>query len=410
KSTTLPITHPMLTENCFELIYKLCADPTSSKPTLAYLQKHDFFSRHILTPNEISKKMIDIHHLNARANIMKTIALLIFTSKDKNRAGVQEIVTLLFGQNFNYQQDNLEQQRTQMLELLDAIELVPKDKPLPIQTTLPISIEECLIKDEKGVQAYNIKLLHKMLIHARQFAIEQSGTSSGISTSLLEKLNKEIITILERAVEWNKFYKKYSAILNAFEGWKQVVEITLSQCYDMIDKEIRERVLYDLLTCLLFKLSLEGLAKALENSISQVIIRLMTKLREQRLPMENSGILPVDQCLTLLQEILTCTLRERTSQTTRGNLYSTLLNYLQYTKKLPIKQEYTTMMISESDSQELLEKGNIQILNSCNVNLITRICRDALDGRHVWKAVSFATLDTLFAYDHKCKWIQYIEK
>src|SRR5690606_39159839 len=105
KNPTLPLTHPKLAEQCFEFIYKLVANPSTSAPTRAYLHRHEFFTKHTLGTQVIQEmKSIDYlkkhpeHYLNQRSYIMKTVALEIFAAKDnhKNRASIQENINILF--------------------------------------------------------------------------------------------------------------------------------------------------------------------------------------------------------------------------------------------------------------------------------------------------------------------------
>src|SRR5690606_34792761 len=171
------------------------------------------FTKHTLGTQVIQEmKSIDYlkkhpeHYLNQRSYIMKTVALEIFAAKDnhKNRASIQENINILFSngpkEDWNVP-TNFEQQKIQMLELLDAIDITIKDRPEPIQPFLNVSIEDCLQRDERGLQYYNVKMLHSMLTQAK-YSIEQEG----VATTTLEKANEEISNIIEKAIHWNIFF------------------------------------------------------------------------------------------------------------------------------------------------------------------------------------------------------------
>eukprot|EP00761_Pharyngomonas_kirbyi_P010103 gb/GECH01010121.1/.p1 GENE.gb/GECH01010121.1/~~gb/GECH01010121.1/.p1 ORF type:complete len:1939 (+),score=446.01 gb/GECH01010121.1/:1-5817(+) len=434
QNDSFTINSPKLAEQCYELIYLLAADTRVSSPTLTHLYRIDFLCKQL--QNKDKERMAhkeytesSVSMLNQWAYLLKSVALEIFTSTSmdihKHQGSIQAILEILFastrfGEDENelmYGVDALEQHKTQMLELLDSIDLRPTPTPERPSTLLPVSPEDCLEMTAKNVPYYNVEALRYMLIQAYQN--EQNRLME------YQPLQDEIRNTLERSIQWNKFYQKYAAIRNAFEGWKQVVEITISQCYEMLDVDTRERILYDIMTSLLLKLASGALSKQLENSISQLILRLMTKLREQRLPMETKdrsmgARLPLEQCTTLLRSIVRCILRDNTSISTRGNLYATLLNYLQYTRKLPVlspqlvgdmasdaKLNYRAYLTA-GDAQDELARENEKLLHLSGSKLIDKISKDAVAGSNVWLAVSFATLDILFSYDQDNQLLSYI--
>lgn len=435
QSEAFTTNHPQLAEQCYELVYLLSADKRVSSPTLTYLYRIDFLCKQLQSKDKslMTPKKLDgcvVSHLNQWAYLLKSVALEIFTSTSmdihKHRGSIQAILEVLFSSNkfgedeadFMYGSDALEQHRTQMLELLDAIDLSVTFTPERPKTALPISPEDCLETTHKNIPYYNIEALRSMLIQASKD--EETRLSLYGSEPA-----REIRSVMSCAIQWNSFYQKYAALRNAFEGWKQVVEITMSQCYEMLESDTRERVLYEIMTSLLLKLSSGVLSKQLETSIAELILRLMTKLREQRLPMETKDRsiatrLPSEQCLTLLRTILRCILRDNTSISTRGNLYATLLNYLQYTQKLPVlnpqaignvapqaKINYSVYLTAR-DSQDELARENKAILHSSGNQLIDKISKDAIAGNNVWRAVSFAALDILFSYDKDDKWLKFL--
>jgi hypothetical protein len=367
-SPNILITHPHFSEKCYQLIYKLCSDSRTSKLVMNYLQRRDFFSQHISR----DQKANSLHSLYQKSYILKIVALQIFTGTlhEIHRPGVQEIILLLFRKKSS--RISKEQYRAQMLEILDSVE-IPKPPPFDI----PFPIEEFL--DKKTGQC-NIKLLHKALIEKYN----------------PEKHKQEINKALEQALDLNKFYSIHKAVESSFDGWKQVIEISLSKCYDMLDKDTKERVLFDLANSLLYKLSTEYLSNPLETAMSEVVLLIITKFREQKETIHNR--LPVDQCLTLLEGLLKCILK--VSQNTRSNLYVALLNYFQYTNP----SNGSTMMTNDISTE--LQIGNEKYLNQYNI--ISRVGQDSLDGKSILKATSFATLDAIFVFDKKKKWIHHL--
>jgi hypothetical protein len=173
--------------------------------------------------------------------------------------------------------------------------------------------------------------------------------------------------ILKNALQYNRFVALFSSQCFMFEAWKQMMEVTLIECYEYIRFHIQyltilnhslfnrqtglEPVLYDLLNYLLEQQNSEYTRIPLAALISGAVMSLMAKLREQKMFMlplvdgsktkiynklKDSSILldfgvdlPVDQLHKILISILGGILRNGTTQVMRGNLYTTLLNYLE---------------------------------------------------------------------------------
>jgi nuclear pore complex protein Nup205 len=341
KSNTFSETHPYLAEQCFELIYKLCLDKNITGICISYLLKHNFFNDHIFRTTKIKNNDYLCYYYNQRAYFMKTIAIQIClgtTTKNKfqiSKASIKEIVSLLFNQRNNSLDNeklisNLEQERTQILEFLDSIDFsIIKEIPKNITTNL-IKLEEYMIV-EKNLKLYQIDEMKKSLLKY-YYEYEKNNFNKTIE---LKNIKSEIIKILEYSYESNQILKKYNSINNVFEGWKQILEIILLRCFEMLDNENNESILYEILNLLLSKFS-KNTYHLLENSMSEAILKVITKLRELRIKNKTS-LLPIDNCLNLLNQIIKIILKENTSQITRGNLYSSLSNYLQYTKNISSK-------------------------------------------------------------------------
>ncbi|KAL9646232.1 hypothetical protein ABK040_009919 [Willaertia magna] len=367
KSKRLPKTHPRFIESCYELLYKLCANRRMTQQTFACLEKANFLIEKLKDSSfvtNIGVTPLAHHMLNQRAFVMKIVALKLYSNTrttkkgDSNRGGVQELVSILFGgdlfseDNFTPSFGNLEQRRALMLEVLDIIDL----------TISP-------------------------------------------PTKSPEEANKE----------WNLFLKISKSIHNAFSGWKQLVEITLSQCFSMItEDDTRKRILHDLINSLLFKLSQMTRRQTpskqqhqLELLVAQTILRVISKLREELIMSGDTIILPTEQCINIFRNLLECTLQSTQSeQSTRGNLYASIVNYLQYTR--------CTEMNEHNVQLQELQKHNEYVLEKYDINLLRLVSADAMDAKNVWKAVSFSLLETVFLYSSSIhqhsRWLNLYEK
>jgi len=85
-------------------------------------------------------------------------------------------------------------------------------------------------------------------------------------------------------VEQNSFAQQLGAKVQFLEAWKQLVEVTVSKCYDHLRHIAGEASLYELLERLLALLNSADTRAPLADIASSVLLFLITKLREQNLP------------------------------------------------------------------------------------------------------------------------------
>lgn len=475
------VKHPTLAERCFHLIYKLCADVHTSSPTMRYLRyREDFFygqfkampvrldhygsgsSGSIITSDGV-RSTVDyaslLAQLHQRAWLMKTVALeLHLTTNGGQRSHTQRLLELMFS-NANISQptddedsemdgkdsdmtnvfgkSRFQQPLMKMLEILNSLNFAWKDsfsqEDIELYYFASLNLENHLQVNERGCSVYDIRAIYaSLLAWQNQFEKQGSITSAGHRQSI--KL--EIKRILQYYIAENHNRELLHARLHCLEAWKQVVEIALAKCFDLLPTDTRESILYDLISALLPKINDEAGHKIMAESLSNVVLSLMTKLRQDRhrqavlqaaVALDDSTALrlPADRLHVIFKGLVEAVQKPGTSVSMRGNIYTVLVNYLQYTSSerdlvtmgsgSPFlgKGPERSMFIGVEDSSSLdvsgsfiansigsgqratLEAGNIAIVNAAGDRFFEVLCRDASDGNDVWKTTAFTALDAL---------------
>lgn len=158
----------------------------------------------------------------------------------------------------------------------------------------------------------------------------------------------------------------------------------------MLRTNSKETFLYELLEVLLKK-NAEDISPAMAPMLSGVVMTILAKLREQKLPSDSRSFsardLPVDQLHTILSGIVDGILRGGAGPSTRGYFYAALLNYLKLCTIQLDKTHFSDSNQSEQDStklfrlrdvegqQRMLDNRNFEILSGAP-NFIQTIARD----------------------------------
>jgi hypothetical protein len=375
-----------------------------------------------------------VAQLHYRAWLLKTVALeLHTTAMSEHRTSNAALLALLFGNTVPEAGDErvdefddyhmLPQARMKMRELLDVLDNVPSD-PEPLQSPLlhKIRLDECTQIDERGFPHIDIELLHAALNDAH-LAKPQHDDLAMSQPNAQSALRREIVALLKCAIAWNEVYAIYGAMYHMFEAWRQILEISLNECYEQLRGET---VVYEMIQVLLGLLTAERTRTELATAASQSLVALVAKLRVSFLnytvnlahdvSFNPENYLPVEQLHTILRGIVTALLRSESTPAMRGNLYTVLLNYLQFTHT-PALSLHTHMqhqdklwVAEEIESQhKRLMHGNMRILEElAGDKLIEVLAKDASDSSPLWRSVAFSTLDLLVHYDAQSKWLNYL--
>ncbi|KAF9427738.1 hypothetical protein BGZ76_002209 [Entomortierella beljakovae] len=460
--STVPlyITHPQLAEKCQELIHRLCAEAETTRPTMRYLRTtEEFFYRQLRAlPIRFEDGLEGSHgtfsrpdnsrfranlfnlisQLYQRSWVMRTSALEIRAACETNqRSEATRLLALLFNNTDNTRaatrddymfsisranNGNLVQPRMKIMELLESLDF-SWDDDLKIRELeryyFPDVVENsCVEKDEYGVELYNVRKVFSLLV-ARKSQLETESMISGPAHKAAARAEME--AIMEQCLARNHSRKLEAGRRNAFESWRELVEITLGPGFYFLKVEQREVMLYDILEAILSKLQGDCPAD-ITTILSKVVLSVLQRLRTDHFrqfifqatstdPSEIDTRLPAERLHRVAKSIIACILRPGTSQS-RCNLYSTLVNYFQYTRSEGDTHRSTkkgSVLYSvdgqrsggQSSVRDALELGNQVLVSEAGERLLEIICKDASDIDQVCKIAAFTLLNTLYSLFEK---------
>ncbi|KAG0202762.1 hypothetical protein BGX28_004805 [Mortierella sp. GBA30] len=455
----LYITHPQLAERCQQLIYRLCSEPETTSSTTRYLRTREaFFYRHLRAlPTRFEEGLEGEHGLFTRMDgtcfranffnlvsqlyqrswVMRTSALELRAACDnKQRREAESLLSLLYsntdiarttnGDDFMYSlsrasNGNLVQPRMKILELLDSLDFSWEDDLVVRDVDQrhffgDVPEETCLEKDEYGVEVYNIRKIFSLLM-ARKAQLESENAIAVLDRRTVA--HTEMATIMEQCLARNHVRKLEAGRRTAFEAWRELVEITLGPGFDFLKVEQREVMLLDVLEAVLAKLQ-GDCAADVAAVLSKVALHVLQRLRMDHFcqfifqatstdPSEINARLPAERLHRVARDIIACILRPGTSRS-RCNLYSTLVNYFQYTRSegdahrsvnasvYVVNGQVTGGARSHEDNnvRVALELGNQVLVAEAGDRLFEVVCKDASDVDQVCKIAAFTLLNTLY--------------
>lgn len=445
--------------------------------------------------------------MEQRAWLLKSIALELHTTCGTNRTYATHLLEALFTTQLpgsfpdglrpttvdnpgkkrltsaNNAQDNatnaaawndnsMQQQRMKMRELLDALE-IPLIEPLPIiqgsvyfgkqsspidMTARSIDLARCTELERGGFSSVDLRLLYGQLVAAETEVRNEYTLSQEQSSDMIA----EQTVILRRAVAWNRFQQVLRSQYEILESWRQVLEVTLLECYHLLDTNSKEIALYELLETLLLRLTHPELRLQIGHPLTSCILMLTAKIRQLTFPVHlaklksiedsladsslepsatgaassaialarrpsplteellstaSPSYLPVEQLLSIHRLLCAALLRQGSTLSMRGNLYGSLLNYLQFTQRssaevilIASNNSFGDFWTSDEDSapasftqqqqqQRQLYLGTLRQLHATAERLMEVIAADATDAPHLHRSLALGTLDALCTYE-----------
>ena len=375
------------------------------------------------------------------------------------------------GNGSNWNDATMQQQRMKMRELLDALE-IPLIEPLPViqgsvyfgkqsspvdMTATSIDLGQCTELDGRGFSSVDLRLLYGQLV-AAQTQIRNDYT---LSVEQSSDMIAEETVILRRAVAWNRFQQVLMSQHQILESWRQVLEVSLIECYHLLDTNSKEIALYELLETLLMRLTHPELRLQVGQPLTSCILMLTAKIRQLTFPVHmaklksiedslndtSSGAdhassaarnaalgrpsplteeilstaapsyLPVEQLLSIHKGLCAALLRQGSTLSMRGDLYGSLLNYLQFTQRssaevilIASNNSFGDFWTSDEDvhpasltqqqqQQRQLYLGTLRQLHATAERLMEVIAADATDAPHLFRSLALGTLDALCTYE-----------
>lgn len=442
---TLPLsqTHPLLAEKCYMLIHQLCIHPWTSGPVIRYLRSREHFFSQQLTALPIkipparhthsgrisfldgvsfeTPSRVVISCLRTQSSILQCLALEIrLLHETQQHLRVDALLDGLFGTAAPTEPEDRAgpgypsvpgQLPTRMLHMLDRLLLQWTDTeqftPINLQLFQGVDWESSLQTDENGCLIYDSRQLVTMLKDART-ALQRAGSLSASGAG--QQLREETDFVLRSAVRENVIRQISFAKDSTLAAWAALLEVILTNGFNAIRAERREAILHDLLLALPQYISASVPATAF--TLSSTFLLLVSKLRESTarqslLSTFRVASLPAERFHVHLKNAFECLLQQGTGERTRGNLYAALIRYLHMMQDLD--DVGSTFREAESFRDSAERPGaaasprpvtssyldTVKIVNLVAEKFVPIVCRDAIDGSEVWKAVSFTLLSVL---------------
>eukprot|EP00041_Stephanoeca_diplocostata_P038492 m.1520393 g.1520393 ORF g.1520393 m.1520393 type:complete len:2076 (+) comp25227_c0_seq1:203-6430(+) len=413
-------TDPVLNELIHKLLYRMCFNVCTSKPTLKYLRDMDFFVKEldalVPVPREdrggdtegaIASTQPDRTYcalLNHQGWFLKTLALEIFATSKTRRRADGRLLNKLFEQKTLATGSIVSDPQMCVLKLLQAVDLAQA----PVQGGMRIGHDE-------SVRA-QVNTLYENCVSRRP---DMDGLLWCDVVAFLEGLedlqssensirDDEIDEIVHAATESNLMRQAIRAKQNFFDGWRRVVCVPLVQCPMLLPAGTRGRCIADLLILLFAKIEPEDRIPELLNAVADVVVMLMSTLRQyvgEVLPEQGDALesTRADGAATLAgdDELSDTTLRQihagiklgirhaNANPAARQSMYGALLFYLQ---------------IVNNDRYVDGERGD---------HFMEMVCRDADNRQDVGKALSLAAITamvTLESASGSSRWLNFLQR
>lgn len=426
---TLPLidTHPILAEKCYELIYRLCSKQSLSISTLRYLRNREnfFYKQFDCISSRIEENMFtespafagemicadgskvktDFFKLRSklhqRAWILQCIALELHTTvgmNQKNEAG--RLLELLYGRKNMLAEDDMDTSEQQldnnifsstdafqqplvkMLELVSSLDFswvdgLTKDiKVAELNHLHGFEVAGYLIRNDRGCEIYDVRAIYEFLRSTQESMFAGTPNNDAVETEMGSILNWCMVDNHKREIEHGKQH--------CLEAWKEVIHITLVECFDLIGCEHREHMVYELLNMLLTKMTnTKEYNEKMLKSMSEVILALITRLRKDKIARPASH-LPMERLKLIFSGIVECIYLENTTFEVRGDLYSAMISFLLYINGH-----------GKDDSYRQLEMYIVEQVMAHDAKLLNTLCSDATNGLDIWKTTAFIGLNAL---------------
>ncbi|GAA5922074.1 uncharacterized protein JCM15063_003177 [Sporobolomyces koalae] len=462
-SISLLARHPTLASKSYLLIRQLCLHPYTSAVLSRYLRNREQF---FLTqssklpfpvPSASEGPLGSLQYsdntqittsssavcaiLQSQAWLLDSTALelsVLTSGNDVRRA--QELVAGLFEagtQDPSIAYENgggVAQTLPRMLEIFHSFDFAWIDSITPIEHRLHLFAElhfdSCLKLDSTGCEVYDFAAL-LALIGAAKRELQNRGMLN--SAAQQEEAKLETRAIVETLVVENHRREIQSARYLALRSWRNLLDIVLAKSFRFLPSEGVQSLLLDLMTAILPPLAAQEMDAAISELLSGAAVLLSTKLRDEGIDIlyvesgEAIQSVSPERLHSILRLVLQAILQPGVSPIVRGNLYTVLLNYIQYSTKVAALSPALAKNLADVDvdsasvasfnddllsldglstvggtrrsgaKKNALETGNLTIFASALDRLLPIICRDAAAGHEVWRTVAFTALDAIVA-------------
>ncbi|KAI9366036.1 nucleoporin Nup186/Nup192/Nup205 [Zopfochytrium polystomum] len=438
----LYVLHPKLGEKCYQLIYRICVDESTSVATMRFLRTtEDFFRRQLeAMPGDFLEDLehpdLLVSQLHQRAWLLETLALeLQLTSIAGQRSHVQSLLNLLFVSLPNqggYQRGvRFEQPLTKMLDLLNSLKFeMAEPAQVDVETLLGTrDLRLFTQKDEYGRTVYNMVATYALVVE-RQKQFERSGGVLSAEDRVRSRF--EIRNTMKLLLDVNQKVAEFGAWLHCLESWCKVTRTAFGKSFDAFPVANREEKAFEIMGAIFAKIGQNVPMEILER-IASVVLQLVCQMYRDRTfqsilrsssmasstgsSVSAQGRLPVDGLLDIvLKGILNLLVVPGATSPLRTSACSALLYYLLYTgpddldslEQPNADSEIPSPFASSRDSRSRppltssayranLVVGNVAVIKGYGERLLESLCKDACRENEVGQITAFAVLEAIFS-------------
>jgi nuclear pore complex protein Nup205 len=430
---TLPLidTHPILAEKCYELIYRFCANESLSLSTMRYLRnRENFFYKQFQIMSSRLEYNIQVDSptfsgtmiladgtqiktdffklrskLHQRAWLLHCIALELHTTiAIGQKTEASKLLELLYGRKNVRSDDDMDTSDQQEISMFTGNPSQTFQQPLVKMLELVSSLEFAWLDDLENAVVVKMKDLHywKEEFYENKFEItnergcriydvrkayrdlHSKHTNKYADTLYKDAAETEMGSILSFYMAENHRREIAHGKLHCLKAWKEVIHVTLIECFDLIGVETRENMVHELLQMLLEKMAhTKNGDNMMLKSMSEIVCALVIQLRKDE-SSKPASQLPIEKLKLFFSGIVDSICRKDTSFEVRGDLYSAMNSFLMYINGHGRDRAY-----------KQLETHIIGQISAKDSKLLHTLCNDATYGLDIWKTTSFIGLDAL---------------
>ncbi|OAV96557.1 hypothetical protein PTTG_01001 [Puccinia triticina 1-1 BBBD Race 1] len=448
---------PILAEKAHRVIRQLCLHEYSCKPVSRYLRNTEQYfiaqasalplsipANHAIAGGQLimsSGKVVEttcseiVATMHSTSWVLETISLeLNILTQQTQRERATDLLFILFESSSSPNQSKSildqvgspDQSLPRMQELFLYLDFAWKNdttiEPRPLNFFATLNFDQCCIIDSTGCQLFDLGAILSMLGATRQ-EIKRRGLLN--TAAQQAEMQEEIKFVIESIVVENQRRQIASAQYHMLRSWSTLLRLTLSRAFHLVPAENRHIFLLDLLGSVLSKLVEGQVDSDSAELLSEIVVALMIKLRHEGTQLgslatgEAAQAFPFDRMITILKTIVQSIVLSNTSNIIRGNLYASLLGFLQHVYAtsnadstasqsfssqdimkladalVPSPDAASTVVSQWNSSRSTLETNTIAMISTAFDRLLPVLSKDAIMGSEVWKSVAFTALDSL---------------
>ncbi|POW18561.1 hypothetical protein PSHT_05645, partial [Puccinia striiformis] len=430
---------PILAEKAYRVIRQLCLHEYSCKPVSRYLRNteqyficppvvdtckpHHFRWQLIMSSGNVIETTCSeiVATLHSTSWVLETISLeLNILTQQAQR----ERATDLLSDFTNLPLRRIkpigspDQSLPRMQELFLYLDFAWKNnttiEPRPLNFFAPLNFDQCCVIDGTGCQLFDLACLETTRQEIKRRGLLNTAAQQA-------EMQEEIKFVIESIVVENQRRQIASAQYHMLRSWSTLLRLTLSRAFHLVPAENRHIFLLDLLGSVLSKLVEGQVDSDSAELLSEIVVALMIKLRHEGTQLgslatgEAAQAFPFDRMIPILKTIVQSIVLSNSSNIIRGNLYASLLGFLQHVYATSNAGSTPLQSFSSQDMMKLtdalgpstdgastvasqlshLGANTVAMISTAFDRLLPVISKDAIMGSEVWRSVAFTALDSL---------------